>query len=255
MIRWLRRTAPVAALATGACVATQGDVRVLQNDLAVMRSEVAEVDSARRAQMDTVIALLRTVNDSLRHTSTRLTRFQADVREDTYNTAQQLLMIQELTGQSQRRLQELRASLEQRTTEAATVETPEGTVQAPPGPNQLYQLALEQLRRGSYGAGRSALEDLLRQHPTADIAPDAHFWIAESQMQEGNAAAADSVYALVVARYPQSNRAPTALYRRALILRDRNETERARATLEEVVRRYPRADEAELARELLRTLR
>ena len=52
------------------------------------------------------------VNDSMQSLSTRLTRVQGDVRGDLYGIGQQLIAIQELTGQSQQRLQELRSSLD-----------------------------------------------------------------------------------------------------------------------------------------------
>src|SRR5579862_8629191 len=162
---------------------------------------------------------------------------------------QQLIQIQELTGQSQRRLQELRAGLEvQRgtfsqpaqpgqsqagppvgaattgvdsgrttgTPPAATTATAPSGGAGTPGPNELYQLALDQLRRGSTGAARTALSDLLTRYPNADVAPDAQFYIADSYDREGNTAAADSVYQLVVQRYPSSERAPTALYKHGL---------------------------------------
>ena len=132
----------------------------------------------------------------------------------------------ELTGQSQRRLQELRSSLEQRNQEMETaVPPPAGTAPgapgtttgtaappapAGPGPNQLFQLSLDQLRRGSVGTARAGFQELLRQYPTADIAPDAQFYLAEALNAEGNTAAADTAYATVVARWPESPRAPTA---------------------------------------------
>ena len=273
--RAMRSLAPVALVATGACFATQSDVRVLQNDLQIMRTESAMADSVRRAQLDTIIASLGRNRDSLASMGARLGKFQGDVREELYSLGQQLIQVQELTGQSQRRLQELRASLDQRAQELAAppvpaVDTaapapgtppasgPAGSAQATPaapGPNQLFQLALDQLRRGSTGAARMGFQDLLRQYPTADIAPDAQFYLAETMAAEGNAAAADSAYAEVVAKYPESQRAPTAAYKRAVAHQRAGRTEQARAALTQVVEKYPRSEEAALAREQLRTLR
>ena len=273
--RAIRSLAPVAFLATGACFATQSDVRVLQNDLQIMRTESAMADSVRRAQLDTIIASLGRNRDSLQSMGARLGKFQGDVREELYALGQQLIQVQELTGQSQRRLQELRASLDQRAQELAAppVQAPVPAVPSPgstpgsapagapqpapttPGPNQLFQLALDQLRRGSTGAARMGFQDLLRQYPTADIAPDAQFYLAETMAAEGNAVAADSAYAEVVAKYPESQRAPTAAYKRAVAHQRAGRTEQARAALTQVVEKYPRSEEAALAREQLRTLR
>ena len=233
-------------------------MRVLQNDLAVMRAELAEADTMRRAHFDSVVALLDRLDDSVRAVSSRFAKFQGDTRGEMYALGQQLIQIQELTGQSQRRLQELRGSLEQRQQALAAApmtDTTQAAGVASPGPNQLYQLAVEQLRRGSSGAARVALQDLLRQYPNADIAGDAMFFIAESYAAEANPTSADSVYAVVVERYPQSPRAATAMYKRALLTRDAGNTALARTMLEQLVQRFPRSDEAVLARDLLRTLR
>jgi tol-pal system protein YbgF len=296
------RVAAVASLAIVAGCATRSDVRVLQNDIRVMRMESLQADSARRAQLDAVIAALGRTQDSLRLMHAQVVKFQGDSRGEMYALGQQLIQIQELTGQSQRRLQELRGSLEQRAAETQTpgavpstptaqqpatqppttqsapavapggtgtgappnasssAASPNATTAAPagpagPGPNQLFQLALDQLRRGSAVAARSGFQDLLRQYPNSDVAPEAQFYIAQSFETEGSIAAADSAYALVVSRYPQSARAPSALYKRALALQAQGKVQGARAALDQVIRQYPRSDEAVLARDRLRTLK
>lgn len=271
---------PLAALATGAC-ATRSDVRVLQNDLSIMRAESAQADSARRAQLERVIAELATVRDTLRVTSTRLTRFQGDAQGALYSLQQQLIQVQELTGQSQRRLQELRAGLEAGGAGAPfgappvgdpSVLPPAGAPPAAPpagaaagsasaappgapGPNQLFQLSVDQLRRGSAGAARAGFEELIRLYPTSDVAPEAQFYIGEAYAAEGNMTAADSAYALVGSRYPDSPRAPTALYKYAASQERAGRAAEARRLFDTLVKKYPRSDEAELARERLRSPR
>jgi len=279
------RAAALASLAAAGACATRSDVRVLQNDLRVMRMESMQADSARRAQLDAVIAALGRTQDSLRTMHAQVMKFQGDSRGEMYALGQQLIQIQELTGQSQRRLQELRGSLEQRAAELQTpapaaaapapqanpapagaapnatspavpnVSAPSEAAAAGPGPNQLFQLALDQLRRGSAVAARSGFQDLLRQYPSSDLAPEPQFYIAQSFESEGSVASADSAYALVVSRYPQSARAPSALYKRALALQAQGKVQAARAALDQVIRQYPRSDEAVLARDRLRTLR
>lgn len=257
----VRRFSPLALLLTGACFATQSDVRVLQTDVAALRADRARSDSAMRENLSQAIAAMGGVTDSMRALSARMLKFQGDMREDLFAMGQQLITIQELTGQSQRRLQELRSSLEERqqqvAAERATVsgDTVAAAAAATTGPNQLFQSSLDQLRRGSAGAARAGFEELLRQHPTSDVADDAQFYLAEAFSAEGNIAAADSAYGLVVVVYPQSPRAPTALYKRALSFEARGNGTAARAALNELVQKYPRSDEATLARERLRTLK
>jgi len=275
--------APAAFVAVGAC-ATRSDIQVLQSDIRVMRIEANQADSARRVQLDAVINALGGTQDSLRSMHAQLFKFQGDVRGELYALGQQLIQVQELTGQSQRRLQELRASMEQRAPESvapatqqpaptpATQSRPSPSAPAPaaavtaspsggsppsttPGPNQLFQLSLDQLRRGSAVAARAGFQDLLRQYPTSDVAPEAQYYIAQSYETEGKIASADSAYALVVSKYPQSARAPSALYKRALALQAQGKVQAARAALDLVIRNYSRSDEAVLARDRLRTLK
>ncbi|MEO6447441.1 MAG: tetratricopeptide repeat protein [Gemmatimonadaceae bacterium] len=262
--RLLRSLAPLALGLTGACFATRNDMRVLQGDILNFRTETARADSARARQIASVAASLGTVADSVRVTSDRLTRFQGDTRGELRAIQQQLLQVQELTGQSQRRLQEMRAEMEARSAQIARAQTtpfPGDTTgalpaaPAAPGPNQLYQLAYDQLRRGSFGAARSGFEELLRLYPTSDLAADAQINIAEAFGAEGNAAAADAAYAAVVTKFPQSPRASTALYKMALSLARQGKRVEARASMDRVVREYPTSDEADLARDWLRTNR
>lgn len=265
MRRVVSMLAPVALLATGACFATHQDVQLLQSDMLEMRAQAAHADSVRSRQLDAVIASLGTVRDSLKTVSARLAKFQGDVRGDLYAMGQQLIQVQELTGQSQQRLQELRGSLEARDRAMGAQQpqqpaapgdtTTASAASSIPGPNQLFQLSLDQLRRGSAGAARSGFQTLIKNYPTSDVAPDAQFYIGESYSSEGNTAAADSAYAAVVAKYPDSPRAPTALYKRALIMQAGGNLTGARAALNQIIKRYPRSDEASLAKDRLKTIK
>lgn len=116
--RLVRALAPLALVVTGGCFATRSDMRVLQGDILNFRTEAARADSARARQVAAVAAALGTVADSVRAASDRLARFQGDTRGDLRSIQQQLLQVQELTGQSQRRLQELRAEMEARPPQA-----------------------------------------------------------------------------------------------------------------------------------------
>jgi tol-pal system protein YbgF len=256
----LRHAAPLAALVVSGCLASKSDVFLLQSQLTSMQSAAARADSAQRGQVDAVLAQVMQSNDSVRAVSSRLAKLQSSVATDHYEMGRQILQIQELSGQSQRRLQELRASLEARSQEAAATAVPAGTpdslrpVPPGPGPAQLFQTSLDQLRRGSATVARTGFEELLNTYPTSEDAPEAMIYIAETYAAERNQVAADSVYGLVVDRYPTSPKAATALYKRALSLKAAGRTAAARTSFERVVKDYPRSDEAALAREQLKTL-
>ncbi len=258
-MRRLSLLGPAATLFLAGCIASKQDVVMLQTQLTSMQATAARADSARQAQINQVLSQVVQSNDSVRVLSARLAKLQANVAADHYEMGRQILQIQELSGQSQRRLQELRASLEeQRQSATAPVSIGAGrdsaAAAAGPGPAQLFQSSLDQLRRGSSTVARSGFEELLRSYPNSEDAPEAMIYIAETYAAERNQVAADSVYGLVVQRYPTSPKAATALYKHALSLRSAGRTTSARATFERIVREYPRSDEAALAREQLRTL-
>ena len=255
----VRRFAPLAAIALSGCLASKGDVALLQNDLRTMRDAQVQMDAAQRVKIDQLLTQIQRTNDSVRTMSTRLARFQSDAQNASYEMGRQLLAIQELTGQSQRRIQELRASLEERNQNVGAAPVPGDTTARPqpagPGPGQLFQSSLDQLRRGSTAVARSGFEELLRTYPTYEDAPEAMVYIAETYAAERNQAAADSVYGLVVQNYPKSPKAATALYKQALSLRAAGKNTVARAAFNRILKDYPRSDEAVLAREQLGTLR
>jgi tol-pal system protein YbgF len=258
----LRTLTPAVALLLGGCLASKRDVFILQSQLSSMQAAAARADTARSAQVTAVLNQIVQSNDSVRALSARLAKLQSTVATDHYEMGRQILQIQELSGQSQRRLQELRASLEERSQMAAApvpVPAPApGDTSRPapagPGPAQLFQSSLDQLRRGSARVARGGFEELLRTYPNSEDAPEAMIYIAETYAAERNQVAADSVYGLVVQRYPSSPKAATALYKNALSLRAAGRTTAARAAFDRIVKDHPRSDEATLAREQLRTL-
>ncbi|MGH7711855.1 MAG: tetratricopeptide repeat protein [Gemmatimonadaceae bacterium] len=245
----------LGAVALSGCFATRNDVRVLQQDIRNARTEAMRADSARARQVDALAQLLTTLGDSVRNLQASVARVQGDLRGDFREVNQQLLQIQELTGQSQRRLQDLRAEMELRSQQPTVVPPVTGdTTQAAtpaaaaaPGPAQLLSLGKQQYAQRSYGAARSAFEELLRTRPTSDLAAEAQLYIGECYSAEGNAPAADAAYNAVVAQYPQSPRAPNALYKLALSQAKQGKRTEARAFMERVMREYPQSDEAELA--------
>jgi len=258
MTRFALRLAPAAfALATGACFATRNDVRILQEDITTFRASQQKADSARAAQLAEVATTLGQVNDSLRATSVRMARWQANAQGDIRNIQEQLVQIQELTGASQQRLLDLRRDLEEKSSAPPSPipgDTTRGTAMPPaaPGPATLYKLAFDQMSRGSHSTARSGFATLLDQYPTSDLAPDAQYYIGETLQAEGNTTAADSVFSLVVSKYPNAPRAATALYKHGVFLQKAKRDREARQAFQTVIDKYPRSDEAALAREQLR---
>ena len=246
----------LASVALSAC-ALKGDVRRVEQEVQQLRAEMARADSARADFLDLtfqqMIALQRQILDSLDAQDRRLTRYSGTVLSDMTEIQRQLMQIQELTGQSQARLAEMQRRLDQRDlppvaigaggTGPTTAPPPAGA----PSPDELYDMAIQQLDRGSPQTARTAFRLLLDQYPTHPLAPDAQFHIGASWdgIDPDSAAVA---YQLVVDDHGESARAPTALYRLGLIAEQKGDMEGARVYYERVVTGYPRSDAAELAR-------
>lgn len=280
---------------TGGCFATRGDVRVLQGDIATMRTDLLKSQQDQKDALAKVATSLQIMSDSLAKVSARTVSVQGDASGNMRAIRDQLQQMQTLIGQNQATIARMRADIEARTNDLvaaaravqqgavppagtmpattpatstgipATTNPAAGGVRPPadtaansgsqPGPNQLYATGLDLLRRGSTATARATFQELLLSYPQFDLAPDAQFYIAESLAREKNAAAAETAYAAVVATYPTSNIAPRALYRRGLVVLEQGNTAQAKQLLEQVVSRYPRSDEAGLAAERLKTIR
>ena len=250
MLRKFAALTPV--LFSTACLATKSDFQSLQTDVRVMRVEQAQSDSVNRVVIGRVADQLRAVADSIGSLAERVARNRTENQTAMAAMQQQLLQIQELTGQSEQRLQEVRASLEEKSQQLAVARGDTAAASEAAGPNQIFQIGRDQLLKGSNAAARAAFQDLLTRFPTSSLAADAEFYIAETYAAEGNGPAADSVYARVTAKYPRAPRAATALYKRAVAAQTDGRRAAAEQLFQELIRKYPASDEAALARERLR---
>lgn len=296
-------------LATG-CVATRNDVRILQGDIAALRTELLRDDAEHRDALAQAIKLVTIANDSLARISMRTVGTQGDVRGEMRTVRDQLQQLQQLVVQLQGSINRTRADFEERTNAvlnaaaalppvagsagtlpasvppgaagaasgasglpampAAAAASTTAAAAAPvgsgaaapatdatrgPGPLQLYNSGLDQLKRGSTATARTLFQELLATAPGNEHAPDAQFYIAESLLREKNLAGADAAYAAVVAKFPQSPRAATAHYKRAQIALQQGNTADARKLLTEVINRFPSSSEAVLAADQLKQLR
>ena len=255
----------VVALGLAAGCALRGDVRKVELQVEAQRAERARTDAERAAQLDSLRTLVVAVQQTLAAQQAYLVQMRGDVRTDLVAVQQQLVQVQELTGQSQQRLSELRARIEERAQQPVPpVDTtgrpagggpPGGPSGNPggPGPDQLYDLSLQQFRRGSLGTARLGFREFLRLYPTHERAPDALFYLGETWGGE-SADSAAAVYQQVVKTYPNSSRAPAALYKLGLLAEQRSDKAAARTYYARVIAGYPRSDEANLARDKLQRL-
>jgi tol-pal system protein YbgF len=255
-------------LGLGLCsgCALRGDVRKVELQVEALRAEMTRSDSARRVERDSLARVLIAVQATISAEQNALVQIRGDIRSDLQAVQQQLMALQELTGQSQQRLSELRSRLSNpppsppppvdTTTgggaPAATPAVPSGGT-GNPGPDQMYDLTMQQYRRGSFTTARLGFREFLRLYPNDERASDALYFVGESFAPE-NPDSASAVYQDVVKRFPNSPRAPSALYKLGLLAQQRGDKAGARTFFARVLAGYPRSDEANLARDRLQAL-
>lgn len=253
----------VLSLGLAAGCALKGDVRKVELQVEALRTERARADAEHVARIDSVRLLLAAVRQAVAQQQAYLVQMRGDMRTDLVAVQQQLVQVQELTGQSQQRLSELRARIEERAQQPVPVLDTAGRSGGPPvgpsgspagpGPDQMYDLSLQQFRRGSLATARLGFREFLRVFPTHERAADALFYVGETWTAESPDSAA-AVYQQVVKTHAKSPRAPTALYRLGLHAEQRGDKAAARTYYARVVSAYPRSDEANLARDKLQRL-
>src|SRR6266496_1700225 len=254
------RSACVVALGLAAGCALKGDVRKVELQVETLQADLAKSDAVRAAERDTILAAVRLLQQALTAQQAYLVQMRGDLRTELLSVQQQLVSVQEVTGQSQQRLTELRSRIESRAQQpdpgVPSTGAPVGASGNPagPGPDQMYDLSLQQYRRGSLATARLGFREFLRVFPTHERAPDALFYIGESFEQAAPDSAA-AVYDQLVRAYPNSPRAPSALYKLGLLAEQRGDKATARSFYSRVIAGYPRSPEADLARQNQQRLR
>ncbi|HEV7838905.1 MAG TPA: tetratricopeptide repeat protein [Gemmatimonadaceae bacterium] len=244
------------------CFASKSDFEALQADILTARVSSNAADSMQRAQLVEVSRSLRTLNDSIAALSRRLAAQRTASESEMTAMRQDIQALQDLSGASEQRLRDLRASVEERTRTPEVPPVPDSTAGAigaaqpvGPGPAQLLRDGRDQLLKGGNSAARSAFNELITRYPTSELVPEAVFYTAQAYTAERKPDAADSVYQVLITRYPASPRVPTAMYKRALQMQSAKKTADARRLFQEIIKRFPRSDEAALADERLQSLR
>ncbi len=254
-------------LLVGAC-ATNGALRRVETQVVVLRVETARQDSIRAAELGRIMAVQMRILDSLAASRLAVRQFKSELGVDLTEIQRQLLQIQELTGQSTKRLSELRADMETRAQQVADTARPiaaaspvspvvpdSGAAAKPPaGASVMYETARTQYRQGSYATGRTGFLEFLRWYPTDERAPDGYYFVGESYTTSVPDSA-KKYLEMVVARYPSHSRAPGALFKLGFLAEQHQDTAGARVLYQRLLKEYPRSDEADVARDHLAKLK
>lgn len=229
----------------GAC-ATKRDLRDLRMEMEAMRASQESLLREIARQNDLLLDTL-TVQD---------VRLRGDIANRLLQMERQLVQIQELTGQGQQRLAEMRQEL-RRQEETIRASSVPGRPPAGGGGDaeDLYAAAEGALQRGSFTSARTGFEALVQSFPQHPLAPRAQLGIGETYEKTSEAERALEAYALVPELHPDAPEAATALLRSGRIEAARNNREEARTLFNQLIAAYPGSPEVETAREELAKLR
>ena len=266
----LMLTAPL--ILSGCFFATKSDFDRLQQDVVGTRASTNAADSVQRAYLIEMSRTVRTLSDSVNALSRRVNAMKTANESDLAAMKEDIQQLQDLSGQSEQRLRDMRAALEDKTSQptaptpggdnsksdtsaSATSAGAEPASTGGPGPAQLLQAGRDQLLKGGNTAARAAFAELIQKYPKSDLVPEAMFYTAQAYAAERNTEASDAEYASLIAKYPSSPRVPTAMYKRALSLQAQKKSAEAKRMFQDIIKRYPRSDEAALADERLQSIK
>jgi tol-pal system protein YbgF len=241
--------------------ATKSDVDKLQADIVGTRAGTSAADSVQRAYLVDVSRSVRMLSDSINSFSKRINTMRTATETDLAAMKEDISQLQDMSGQSERQLRDMRAAVEEKTSQTASAPPTDasasgaGSTEGGPGPGQLLQAGRDQLLKGGNAAARAAFAELISKYPKSDLVPEAMFYTAQAYAAERNADAADAEYASLITKYPTSPRVPTAMYKRALQLQASKKTTEAKRMFQDIIKRFPRSDEAALADERLQSIR
>ncbi len=226
------------------------------------------------------LALLRSGLDSLRTTVDTLTvrndvayRVLAETRQDVHEQRETLLATRATANATQRQTADVLDRLEgkiddvmakfriqsERAGSGTAPAAPPSTAPGVPGgmpassgatpqPAEMFDQATADLTQGRYAMALQGYRDLLRTHPSADLADDAQYGVGECFFAQAAYDSAVVEYARVDARWPKGNKASAALYRVSLCQERLGRGAESKKTLEDLLKRFPNSSEATLAR-------
>ncbi|MDA0328536.1 MAG: tol-pal system protein YbgF [Gemmatimonadetes bacterium] len=256
-----RLVGAVILAVTSAGCAMKGDIRLLQEEL-----------RAIAARQDSLVADLRveaqSTQDTLRTQGDQMFDFRGDINQQLQSINQSLVRLEAMAGESQRGLVSVRDQLANirgapgSTGQQVATQDSAGTVRGSESlgvggsgnPDQLWQVAQEQLDRGSLTSASRAFQQFVAEHPNDPRRPDAHFFLADILTQQNRPEDALQAFQAIQQLFPTAPRVPDALYRVAVLQEQMGDVAAAKATLERIVNTYPGEMISMLAREKLREI-
>jgi tol-pal system protein YbgF len=244
----LRALLAVAALPLllSAC-ATKGDIRNMRTDLMRMEarqdSVLLEIQRQNRLLLDSIRTSIALTVDARGTTAAQLRQFEENVSQ-----------LGQLVGQVMGSLNRIDQRLDGLTRSGGLTQAGGGAPAGGGTAEEYYGTGMQMMTQQSYATARMAFEQLVREFPQHERAPDAQFQIGQSFYHEEQFDAAYGALDQVAAQWPEAPRAAAALFRAGAIAEERRDFPRARRYYERVRTDYPQSDEARPAQQKLQSL-
>ena len=216
------------AVGVGVLLAVLGGCAT-KRDVREFRAELSDRASREDSIMAQIVHLLGQLEDSVSGNAQGILETRADLMREMLDVQEQLIQVQELAGQNQAALRDLRRGIDE---DRDRLSRPGPAVGPSDGDaDAAFQAAMDAYARESLSAASRGFESFSRAYPQDPRAPDAEFYVAEILARDGtdeNVNAAITRYVRIPAQWPDHPRAPQALYAAGLLELERgNPTEAA----------------------------
>ncbi|MGZ8474449.1 MAG: tol-pal system protein YbgF [Candidatus Deferrimicrobiaceae bacterium] len=259
-----------AVVDTGAFNRLQVDMEGLKKDVAVLkaappsataagRADAGEIQSLRKSFADLNADFDRMRTDQLSAT-TRMDDARVEMQRTTARPDEQERALQEIRGSGDRmkEIEKRLAVLEERTGKlpaaSAAVPAPESPREWK-GPEEMYEVAVGQVKGGNPKKGRETLSDFAAKYPDHKLIPNVLYWKGEAFYAEKDFENAILTFQDVVDKYPRGEKAPDAMYKQGLSFLSLKDKTNARILLDLVPKKYPKSKAAEMAKKKLKEIR
>ena len=260
-----------AVMDTGAFNRLQDDMEKLKKEVAVLkaasppapvsgaaRADAGDIQSLRKGFADLNADFDRMRTDQLA-ASTRMDDARAEMQRITARQDEQDRALQEIRGNADRmkEIEKRQAALEERigklTAAPAAAPAPESPREWR-SPEEMYEVAVGQVKGGNPKKGREALTDFAVKYPDHKLVPNALYWKGEAFYAEKDYENAILTFQDVVDKYPRGEKAPDAMYKQGLSFLALKDTKNARVLLDLVQKKYPKSKAAEMAKKKLKEI-
>jgi len=260
-----------AVVDTGAFNRLQDDMVGLKKEMAVLktaappapvsgaeRAGAGEVQSVRKSFADLNADFDRMKTDQLA-AATRMDEARAEMQRITARQDEQDRALREIRGNADRmkEIEKRQAALEER---IGKLGAPPAAAPPPDGPREwkspeeMYEVAVGQVKGGNPKKGRETLSDFAVKYPDHKLIPNALYWKGEAFYAEKDFENAILTFQDVVDKYPRGEKAPDAMYKQGLSFLALKDSKNARILLDLVQKKYPKSKAAEMAKKKLKEI-